>query len=175
MFGFGKKKPTFEVLGMALMQVGWNAELEENERNAVRQSGVNLNIYQGEIICLSLFSAVYAFSIWSSERSLTQDQVKTVMSSFYAFVEQQCSELPMSSEMYELISNRMKQYHAAQEIDEEAAMDNALSLELPRVFVTSLAVGQSEPPMELMAGVTPRFHGVMDAAESILNDLWEKM
>ena len=81
----------------------------------------------------------------------------------------------MSNEMYELISNRMKQYHAAQKVDEEAATENALSLELPMVFVTSLAVGQSEPPMELMAGVTSRFHGIMDAAESILDDLWSKM
>lgn len=169
-----KKEPDLEALALAMVHIGWNSEIGENEKIAVSQAGINLNVYNGAITFLSVFAALYAFSIWSKEKSLTEEQTKSVINLFWDLVFQECQAHPMPEKLFEKIQKSVPVLHAAQLRDEEAAQSGTLSFELPRAFLQSIPGCKNEPPLELMPGTSSRFHGTIEVAENVFNKLWNE-
>lgn len=172
MFGFFKApRPTLETLSEALFKLAWNNDTGKKEDEAVKNSGVNPNVFKVEILCLSIFSAVYGYSIWSGRKNLSQEQQEIIMGKFYALIAEQCKTSPKPETLNALISQRIRKYFEVQEADIENTEQGVISMELPRTFVTFLTDSPSNIPYELMLSVSPRISSGVTAVEKILTEL----
>lgn len=170
-FGFFKKKDVHEVIAYNLIEFAWDDYVGDMETNAVKVSGISIDSFKVEVLCLFVFSTIYAFSLWANKVGYPANDYNSIVEKFHANVKKRCEKMSKPREAYILILQRIKQYDEAQKIDMRKNSQGFVSMELPSLFVSCLVDSGKEIPYEFMPSASTRFHNVISAVDGLLTKI----
>ena len=177
MFGFKKQKP--KTTAIALLELGWNDFLIEQEKETVRSTGLNMNDYQGEIIMINLFAAFYGFRVWAESCSLTNKEIKEIAEEFWSRLAASLKNNSDPEGAFALIHSRFKAYEQALAEDQKKSAEGAMSAELSWLFQKNVA-GDQDISLEtkgflsvLGLSASGRVPVGIDGAIKILNEIYK--
>lgn len=170
-FGFFKKKDVHDVIANNLLKFAWDDYVGDMEANAVKASGIRIDLFKVEVLCLFVFSTIYAFSIWANKVGYPENDYNSIIEKFHANVKNQCEKMSKPREAFNLIMHRIKQYDAAQKIDMRKNSQGLASMELPSLFVSCLVNSGEEIPYEFMPSASTRFHNIISTVDGLLTKI----
>ncbi len=158
MFGLFKSKA--EKIATAMIDVAFCNSVGPEEFAAVRQSGIDQNIYKVEVNALQAYITLYGFLVWSNGTPEQKIEAE-VIEKYYALMNEHCRKnSPIPEQYYILLRSRINEYSEARKRD-DAAPDGVISIEFPRVFVANLTLENGEIPFEFMDTVRNRYEYIV--------------